>query len=260
MEESFAQIDALIDRFEPISLKEMDSVKLMNRTDTKFTFNVRRFPAVLSKLLEYYKVLEISGIRKFRYQSIYFDTTDFKMFHDHRMGRPNRVKIRRREYLDSGLNFMEVKVKNGQGRTIKERIKKSKHEHHFTDETVSFLVDTCPFESSKLHPALVNSFSRITFVHKTEQERLTIDLNLSFVNSSEKKKELPYLVIAEVKRDGTPYSSSFIKIMREQGMRQSSMSKYCIGTILLNPDIKHNTFKPKLIQLNKIKNDTGGNS
>ena len=30
------------------------------------------------------------------------------------------------------------------------------------------------------------------------------------------------------------------------------MSKYCIGTALTTPTVKHNRFKPKLLYINKI--------
>lgn len=253
-------INEIINSFDPITLAEMDKVMLMNRTDTKFSFNIGKFPSILTELKSYYKILEIDSVRNFRYQSVYFDTHDKQMFHDHRIGRSTRFKIRRREYLDSGLNFMEVKMKNAQGRTIKKRIKKKRGDEHFSDETVTFLDKVCPFNSDGLHPSLVNSFNRLTLVHNVEAERLTIDLGLTFNNHHGVECKLPYLVIAEVKRDGSPSNSSFIKIMKEHGIRQSSMSKYCIGTILLEPEIKHNTFKPKLIHLKRIQNDISRNS
>ena len=260
MKDKLSIINDLVSRFEPITLAEMDKVMLMNRTDTKFAFNINKFPVILEELKEFYRILEIDNVRNFRYQSVYFDTQDKQMFHDHRVGRSIRFKIRRREYLDSGLNFMEVKQKNAQGRTIKKRIKKKKHDHHFNDETVTFLRKVCPYEHGILQPALVNTFNRLTLVHREDAERLTIDIGLSFNDNNGNSCELPFLLIAEVKRVGSACSSSFLKIMRKNGIRQSSMSKYCMGTILLDPEIKHNTFKPKLNHLKRIKNDFSRNS
>jgi len=47
-------------QFTPISLKNMDGVKLMNRSDTKFTFSSQKLPTLLEKLIPFYNVLEIN--------------------------------------------------------------------------------------------------------------------------------------------------------------------------------------------------------
>ena len=39
-----------LNKFETITLSEMDDVKLMSRTDTKFVFNFLRLPEFLEKL------------------------------------------------------------------------------------------------------------------------------------------------------------------------------------------------------------------
>jgi len=255
MNVAIKEIKKVITNLDPISLSEMDSVKLMNRNDYKYTFHINQLALILSQLSENYRVLEIDGVRGANYKSIYFDTDKLCMFFDHHNGKPIRFKIRRREYVDSGLNFMEIKRKNSQGKTEKERVKKHKEELHFTDKTNGFIQKYCPYDTSDLNPQLTNSFTRYTLVHKIEQERLTIDLNLHF-SFEHKESSLPFLVIAEVKREGDPHKSSFMKLMRKMEIRQSGMSKYCIGTILLNPDIKHNRFKPSILKLKKIENDT----
>ena len=255
MQDVFNQITATVNSFLPITLKEMDGVALMNRTDTKFTFNISKLQAILEEASAYYKVLEIDNLRGFDYESTYFDTPDHRMFYDQHRGKPNRNKIRRREYMYSGLTFMEVKCKNGQGRTVKERVKMKKDDEHFTTKTSEFIQKVCPFRAHELEPKLVNSFTRYTLVHKYEQERLTIDLNLRFRDEKGGAAGYPFLVIAEVKRDGCASNSTIVQIMKKNTIRATGMSKYCLGIILLNPGLKHNNFKPKLLTLNKIKHD-----
>ena len=80
--------------FSPISLKNMDGVKLMNRTDTKFAFSVKRIKEIFTKILPYYDVLEIDDKRIHSYKSLYFDTSDRKFYNDHHNQRVNRHKIR----------------------------------------------------------------------------------------------------------------------------------------------------------------------
>ena len=71
-----------LEQFDPISLEEMDDVKLMNRVDTKFAFSIREFIAMLPELSEHYRVLLIEGTRTPFYESLYLDDDDFNFFKD----------------------------------------------------------------------------------------------------------------------------------------------------------------------------------
>ena len=57
------KIHQILNTYNPISLAEMDSVKLMDRTDTKFTFHINQLPQVLELAKAYYKVFEINDKR-----------------------------------------------------------------------------------------------------------------------------------------------------------------------------------------------------
>ena len=57
-----------LSRFEKITLSEMDNVKLMSRTDTKFAFNISKLSKVLEKLSQFYRVMEIDGERAHHYK------------------------------------------------------------------------------------------------------------------------------------------------------------------------------------------------
>ncbi|MGK0454567.1 MAG: hypothetical protein ACJAYY_002052, partial [Paraglaciecola sp.] len=116
-------ISATINRFESISLEDMNTVSLMKRTDTKYTININFLDKILNDLKVDYQVLEVKDRRIMNYSSVYFDTSKFKFYFDHHNGRVNRTKIRQRKYVDSGLTFLEIKQKNGKGETNKSRIK-----------------------------------------------------------------------------------------------------------------------------------------
>ena len=109
--------------FESITLSEMDNVKLMNRTDTKFAFSANYLPEILSRMRNFYKVLEIDNERVHSYRSLYYDTDDRKFYLDHHNQRVNRNKVRFREYVGSKLTYLEIKHKNNKGKTIKKRTK-----------------------------------------------------------------------------------------------------------------------------------------
>lgn len=250
--EKYKEIENVLwKHFLPISLKQMDTVKLMNRTDTKFLLNKRILPDLLLEASLYYKVLEIENKRMMSYSSNYFDTEEYTMYHAHHNGKLNRFKIRWREYVDSNLAFLEVKFKNNKGRTIKSRINHTINGGGFPVEEKYFIEKNTPFAAKDLVTTLKNSFFRITLVGNETKERITIDFNLLYENNKQ-QYNISDLVIVEVKQEKYSLNSNFVKLLRERGVKPTGMSKYCIGTALLHNDVKTNLFKPKIIQLNKI--------
>jgi hypothetical protein len=69
--------------FEPITLKEMDQVKLMDRTDTKYTFSLAQLSEILEEMRPYYRVLDVDGKKISRYKTLYYDTTNFTLYTKH---------------------------------------------------------------------------------------------------------------------------------------------------------------------------------
>ena len=67
------QVPAVVEQYAPISLSEMASVALLNRTDTKFVMAAETLLAGLSQLQNDYRVLEIEGVRLHNYRTLYFD-------------------------------------------------------------------------------------------------------------------------------------------------------------------------------------------
>lgn len=249
-------IQEILKKFEPISLEEMDTVKLLNRADTKYLLNQDKLIPVLEQLAHHYRILEIEGKRYNNYKSLYFDTEDFRLYFDHHRGKLNRTKIRYRQYLDSELCFLEVKLKTNKGKTEKERIRRKDTdgltgEADFSERSKKFLEEVTRIPVSELRHKLNNYFTRLTFVHKYCKERLTIDLNLRFDNANA-SAPLHNLIIAELKQEKFSSRSDFITIMKKEKIYPSGFSKYCIGTLLLNPHLKRNSFKPKLLMLNKL--------
>ena len=100
-----------------------------------------------------------------------------------------------------------------------------------------------------LEAKLWTNFSRITLVNKKYPERVTIDMNLTF-KTNESDSTIDNLVIAEVKQD-SKVVSPFLYLMKQNHVREGSMSKYCYGVINLFNKIKHNSFKPNLILIKK---------
>ena len=247
-------LDNDIKNFEPISLKEMDSVSLMKRVDTKFVFNRKLLEKLFTQLINHYKLLNIDGVVKSKYKSLYFDTIGFNFFLNHHNGKLNRSKVRFREYIDSKISFLEVKRKNSKGKTIKNRIKVDRVSTYLSDTQKKFIKSRLE-RVGELFYCHKNSFRRITLVNKMLKERITIDFDLEFENEKQTiVDKTNYIVIAEVKQEKTNRNSFFYKLMKENNIRPSSMSKYCIGTSLFNKDLKSNRFKKNFRILEKNNN------
>ena len=62
--------------FAPIDLKQMDRVKLLRRSDTKYLISKKRVSDLLPSLVRDYFILEIDGNRIASYHTAYLDTPD----------------------------------------------------------------------------------------------------------------------------------------------------------------------------------------
>ena len=248
----------ILNGFKPISLDGMDSVRLMNRTDTKFIFNINKLPEILKASKNNYKLLEINNKQLLDYRTQYYDTNDFKLFLLHHNKKQNRYKLRQREYLISDISFFEIKFKSNKGRTIKKRFRTKGLEHNLTPKFKQFINKNTPFSGNEFVSSIQNNFTRITLVHALDNERVTIDIDLEY-KFNNKYVNLPFLAIAEVKREGYK-KSDFIEILKDNKIYTQSMSKYAIGVLLLNNNIKYNNFKEKILTLKKIANNDKYNS
>ncbi|MCP9767185.1 polyphosphate polymerase domain-containing protein [Lacihabitans sp. LS3-19] len=247
------QIEEEAWRLEKITLEEMDSVKLMDRIDTKFLIPLSLMPKILAEAKEFYKILEINYKRLCLYETLYYDTEGLDLYHAHQSGRLNRYKVRFRNYVGSNLSFFEIKHKNNRGRTLKTRIQQpNEFEELLNLEQAKFLEETTPLMAEKLKGNIKVDYERITLVNKTANERLTLDLNLSFILNSN-KVIYNQIVVAEIKQEKIG-SSPIVDIFKKYHLRPGSISKYCLGVISTNNGIKQNRFKPDFLHLKKIIN------
>jgi hypothetical protein len=248
------EIKELLDPFEPITLQEMDRVKLMNRMDTKFAFRFSELNTLLPLLTLNYRVLTIEGTNTPHYESLYFDDERFSFFRDHHNGKGDRFKVRIRKYVESNLFFLEIKHKI-KGRTDKKRIVTDQFNEVLPESDLAFVQKELQ-ANKNLVPTMWNSFQRITLVSKTENERLTLDFNILFEKDGV-KKSFKQLVIAELKQEDLNRNSVFYQLMKGQRIRPYRLSKYCLGSVEIYGEekLKFNRFKKKLLYLKKINHD-----
>lgn len=258
-------LQRIIAQYDPISLEQMSGIKLMNRTDTKFVTSERVLYELLQLASHDYFAQEIDGERLARYFTAYFDTADNHMYIMHQNGHLNRQKVRIRSYVDSGLNFLEVKTKDNHGRTKKKRTTMQNFDPHdhphdivFRRQNEEFVVYDEFFHKhlmiapESLTQQLENNFKRITLVNKARTERLTIDTSLRFQNLvTGNKCDLTGLAIIELKRDGM-LPSPILDMLRQLRIKPSGFSKYCMGQAFTNGALKQNRFKERMRRVERF--------
>ncbi len=238
-----------LDTFASISLEELKQVSLFNRIDTKYIVQMTEFAGILKEIKSNYRVLQIENKRKHRYESLYFDTPDFKLYHDHHNEKQNRFKVRYRKYVDSGLCYFEIKYKQKNNRTYKEREPRSQMNDHLQPEDIHMIrYDNIGGQS--LEKKMMVSFDRVTLANTSLMERITLDTNLQFDNGQQ-VREFPNMVICEIKQNKTDYTSPILKACNRRHYEQIGFSKYSTAIALMER-VKSNNFKPSFIKINKL--------
>ncbi len=250
-EEHLSSIESLLALFSPISLADMDHLKLMTRTDRKFIVPLALLPELLNDMPAYYQVLEVEQKRISAYKTLYFDTPDFRCYQDHHAGKSHRFKIRHRSYLSNNLAFFEVKLKNNKNKTIKTRIPDTSDDSFIiNDSKEQFVAQATEAVIGELQSNIWVNYSRITLVNKANPERVTIDIGLEYSNDTA-QKTYAEIAIIEIKQEKKGLSP-MIDLLKKNHVRQSSISKYCLGIISLVEGIKFNRFKTQINNLQKI--------
>lgn len=257
-------VNSLINKYEPISLEQMKSIRLMNRIDTKFVTSTKRLQTLLSMLSGQYYVQETKGLRLIPYYTLYFDTSGLDMYTRHHDGCLVRQKLRVRSYVNSHLSFLEVKSKDNHKRTNKKRVEFTGFDPELPRHDIrlgidadvmqysKFLTEHLGYDCREMTEQLENHFNRITLVNKEMTERVTIDTSLRFDNvATGRSFDMSDIAIIELKRDGLA-DSPIVEHLRRLRIFRHGFSKYCIGTALTNPNAKTNQLKERLHSIERI--------
>ncbi|TWT97548.1 VTC domain protein [Botrimarina colliarenosi] len=243
--------ESLASQLSPISLEETDGVRLMNRVDTKYAVARSLVPRLLAEIGKEYRVLEVGGLRLTPYSTLYFDTIGRGCYHDHHNGKARRLKYRMRRYGQSGPSFFEVKQKTNKGRTVKQRVPIAAVGATIEGAAAALAEEVAGMRLD-LTPQIWTNFSRMTLVGRGHPERVTIDIALEFNDEFGRRALLNDVAIIEVKQQRSNPLSPARKQLRALGQRPLRVSKYCTGSLLLDPALKKNRFKHALLALNDL--------
>lgn len=240
---------ALLDRPSTVTLDSLPSISLeelnataafLTRVDRKYVMSPEDAAAFVAGLPEGTRALEIDGLRRFRYASDYLDTPDLNSFHATAHRRRRRGKVRTRTYLDSGLEFLEVKTKF-RGETVKTRIAFSGTD---LDADASRFVATALAEgglqpTGDLAPTLRVTYQRSTLLLPDADGRVTLDTGLQWqLASGEEARQLDDLVIVETKSGR--HACAADRLLWRTGHRPVGVSKYATGLAALRPELPRN--------------------
>ncbi|HUF84285.1 MAG TPA: polyphosphate polymerase domain-containing protein [Acidimicrobiia bacterium] len=232
----------MLDRLPPISLPELQAeAEFLTRRDRKYLVPVDAAAALLAGIDPAVRVLEIDGRRDFGYLTPYFDDPDYSAYLRAAHRRPNRFKVRTRLYTESGLCWLEVKVRDARGRTVKHRTDHdagalewlADAEHNW----LGAFPQVAPY-ADRLRHCLTTRYRRTTLVLPDGAGRVTIDRDLIFVLPSGESQSLPDYLVVETKGSGRP--TPVDRLLWRHGYRPVSISKFACGLGLLVPALPAN--------------------
>ncbi len=240
----------------PIDLASLVAAgSLQTRVDRKYLVSGPVEAAALAQLTASARVLEIAGRRRFSYRTVYFDTPEWSSYLASTRRRRRRYKVRTRTYLDADVCWLEVKTKDGRGRTVKTRT----HHPLWADETLAapapeFLISALTGtvadpagEVARLAPVLSTHYQRATLFLPADGARATIDTDLVALDGLGGRLCLADQVIIETKSPSTP--SAMDRTLWRLGQRPIKVSKYATSLAVLRPDMPANKWQPALRRL-----------
>lgn len=256
--------DWLAAAFQPISLEALNSkAAMLERRDNKYVVQAEALQAALPELATRFDVLEIDGQRSFTYDTCYFDDPERRSFHDHHQGRRQRIKVRVRRYVEAALCFVEVKLKDKRGITVKKRLPYDPAKYGTLDEAALAHVEQahCALygrpHARPLEPVLHMSYRRATLVAREGGERMTIDTGIGFYGAERDDAQGPQqhtghqVFIVETK-SANGHGLADAVLRRHHQHPTSGCSKYCVGMSVTGGVQRFNRFRPALRKLGAL--------
>jgi VTC domain len=227
--------DADIELLVPINLDELlTTADLQTRRDRKYLVPRALLPELIGQVSDA-RVLTIDGARSFDYESVYFDTPERTSYLGAARRRPRRFKARTRSYLDSELCMLEVKTRDARELTVKHRVPYDFDDrYHLTVAGRQFIasIDQSAAVADELELALITTYRRTTLVHGDGSARITIDVDVTWIEEDDRNAKLCEWALVETKTPGAP--CPFDRALWHRHLRPTVISKYGTGLAALN--------------------------
>lgn len=242
--------DASIDALPAVDLDELRrTAPLLTRRDRKYVVPIDRLPPIVEGLPGRADVLDIGGRRAFSYESVYFDTPDRASYLDAARRRPRRWKVRRRTYHDSGERFVEVKLRDRRGITIKHRLPTAGLDDHLAVDERAFVDSFEVADGAVLEPALITRYRRTTLLLTDLGARVSIDRAIRFADAAEPHGACELVDVAIVEVKSSERVTFADRRLWQLGHRPTPISKYGTGLATLHRDLPSNRWHRTLGRL-----------
>lgn len=242
--------DELVAGLPPVGLDDLRrTAPLLVRRDRKYLVPLGHLPLLVAGLPVRSEALDIAGVRSFTYESLYFDTPSRVSYLDAARRRPRRWKVRRRTYHDTGERFVEVKVRDRRGMTIKQRSPSApaddrREPNRLSPDDRSFVAGAehlagFDLAVAELEPVLITRYVRTTMLLPEIGARMSIDRVVRFVDAHRTQgSELADVAVVEIKSAGRVTAAD--RQLRHLGHRPAPISKYGTGLASLHPELPSN--------------------
>lgn len=242
-------------QFNAISLDDLNhGSAMLTRLDNKYLVHQKVLHMALKDFSKHFDILEINRNRLFTYESCYFDDANLRCYFDHHQGRRQRIKVRTRKYVESDLCFVEIKLKNSRGMTIKRRLAYPLEQFGELNAAALAYINEQHLElygrgfSNTLLPTLHMSYERATLVAKRGGERITIDRQIRFNHHSQTYATDDDIVVIETKStNGNGIADALLRKLHQHP--SNKCSKYCVGMCITRQVNRFNNFMPTLRKL-----------
>jgi hypothetical protein len=247
-----SSLAAVAAEFPVASVELREGRELLRRVDTKFVCGREIALEVVASLVGQYAALPTPGGNLATYQSLYFDTSDLRCYHDHRRGRRLRHKVRIRHYPDRELSYLEVKTKRNEAVTDKKRRQLAFRAEDLGAGELAFVAGVTDLPTHDLRPMMRIGFRRLSLVSLHSAERVTIDCDLEAATIEGVRWDAGDRVVVEVKQAPFCVRTPVMRALLSHGQREQSMSKYTIATALVRPELRNNRLLPELKAIERM--------
>ena len=244
--------DTLRTAYAPVGLTELDeTASLQRRVDRKYLVTPDVWAAVLDDLAQAPRVLEIDGLRSFRYESTYYDTPERESFRAAAHRRPRRFKVRTRRYVDTGGAAIEVKLRSRTGDTVKHRAWLSEQDVTTPRPGGSLPPAAWDFVAGFPHTAdavgalvttLTTTYERTTLL--TADARVTVDERVVGTSPTGAAAAFPHVLIVETKSPSR--AGDVDRALWRHGARPQKVSKYCTSLAAIETSLPANRWSRTL--------------
>ena len=253
--------DSVWSRFDTITLAEMNATaRMMTRVDRKYLLSTAEATMLVDALPAGTRILTVNGQFWQHYRTSYLDSSRWGSYYTAAHKRRRRYKIRMRNYVDSGLAFLEVKTRGPRKTTVKNRMPipvEAVGGEGVPPECVPWLAGIADelhiaVDVEDLRPTLRTEYWRAT-VTLPGCGRVTLDTSLAWRSSRGGELHGLDLVFVETKSGASP--SVVDRQLWSYGHRPVRVSKFGTGLAVMHPELPSNKWRPAMKKFELARKD-----